>query len=64
MPPLAVYEPATGRKLDRNRIRLYNAACAISYLAFRSGTPPDQKPCGRTLAEDLRWVRSALAKIA
>ena len=61
---LAVYEPATGRKLDRNRIRLYNAACAISYLAFRSGTPPDQKPCGRTLAEDLRWVRSALAKIA
>lgn len=61
---LAVYEPATGRKLDRGRIRLYNAACAISYLAFRSGTRPDQKSCGRTLAEDLRWVRTALSKIA
>ena len=49
---LAVYEPATGRKLDRGRIRLYNAACVISYLAFRSGTRPEQKSCGRTLAED------------
>ena len=61
---LAVYEPATGRKLDRGRIRLYHAACAISYLAFRSGTRPEQKSCGRTLAEDLRWVRIALSKIA
>jgi len=60
---LAVYEPATGRKLDRGRIRLYNVACAISYLALRSGTRPEQKSCGRTLAEDLRWVRTALSKI-
>ncbi|MBV8131811.1 MAG: phosphotransferase [Alphaproteobacteria bacterium] len=60
---LAVYEPAIGRKLDRGRIRLYNAACAITYLAFRSGTRPEQKSCGRTLAEDLRWVRTALSKI-
>jgi aminoglycoside phosphotransferase (APT) family kinase protein len=60
---LEVYEPAAGRDLDRARIRLYNAACAISYLAFRSGIPPDQKSCGRTLAEDLQWVRTALAKL-
>jgi aminoglycoside phosphotransferase (APT) family kinase protein len=60
---LGVYEPATGRTADRERIRLYNAACAITYLAFRSGTPPDQKSCGRTLAEDLRWVRTALARL-
>src|SRR5271166_1859666 len=60
---LEVYEPAIGRTLDRDRIRLYNAACAISYLAFRSGTPPDQKSCGRTLAEDLRWVRTALSRL-
>ena len=60
---LGVYEPATGRTVDRERIRLYNAACAITYLAFRSGTPPDQKSCGRTLAEDLRWVRTALARL-
>jgi len=61
---LGLYEPATGRTLDRDRIRLYNAACAISYLAFRSGTPPHEKSCGRTLAEDLCWVQTALSKIA
>ena len=61
---LGVYEPVIGRTLDRERIRLYNAACAISFLAFRSGTPPDQKSCGRTLAEDLCWVRNALSKLS
>jgi hypothetical protein len=60
---LEVYEPAVERHIDRNRVRLYNAICAISFLAFRSGTPPEQKSCGRTLAEDLRWVAAAAAKI-
>jgi len=60
---LGVYEPATGRTIDRERIRLYNAACAIGYLAFRSGTPPEQKSCGRTLAEDLCWVQTALSRL-
>jgi hypothetical protein len=60
---LEVYEPAVGRSLDRVRIRLYNAACTIGYLAFRDGVPPEQKSCGRTLAEDLRWVRTALARL-
>jgi hypothetical protein len=60
---LAVYESATGRKIDRDRVRLYNAACAVSFLAFRLGTSPDQKSCGRTLAEDIRWVRTALSKV-
>lgn len=60
---LAVYEPATGQQINRDRVRLYNAACAICYLAFRMGTPPDQRSCGRTLAEDLRWVRTALSKV-
>jgi hypothetical protein len=60
---LGVYEPATGRTVDRERVRIYNAACAISYLAFRWGTPPDQKSCGRTLAEDLGWVRTALSRL-
>jgi hypothetical protein len=60
---LGVYEPATGRTIDRERLRLYNAACAITFLAFRSGTPPEQKSCGRTLAEDLCWVRTALSRL-
>jgi hypothetical protein len=58
-----VYEAATGGQISRDRVRLYNAACAISYLAFRIGTPPDQTSCGRTLAEDLRWVHTALSKV-
>jgi hypothetical protein len=57
---LAVYEPALGRTLSRQRIRLYNAACAINFLALRLGVPPEQRSCGRTLAEDLNWVRSSL----
>jgi aminoglycoside phosphotransferase (APT) family kinase protein len=60
---LAVYEPVLGRPLRRDRIRLYNAACAISYLAFRRGVPADQTSCGRTLAEDLQWVRRAIARL-
>lgn len=60
---LAVYEPAIKRKLDRNRIRLYNAACAIGFLANRCGVPADEKSCGRTLAEDLSWVHDALAHL-
>jgi len=60
---LAVYEPALKRRLERNRIRLYNAACAIGYLANRCGVPAHGKCCGRTLAEDLAWVHSALAHV-
>ncbi len=57
---LEAYEPALGVRLDRGRIRLCNAACAIGFLAHRAGTPPEARPCGRTLAEDLTWTRSAL----
>jgi hypothetical protein len=61
---LAVYEPAIGCRLDRGRIRLYNAACAIGFLAYRADVPPEGKSCGRTLFEDLRWVRAALARLS
>ena len=57
---LEVYEPAVGSRLDRDRIRLGNAAGAIGFLAFRCGTPPEARSCGRTLAEDLDWLGWAL----
>ena len=57
---LEVYEPAVGRRLDRDRVLLGNAACAIGFLAFRHGTPPEARSCGRTLAEDLEWLGRAL----
>jgi hypothetical protein len=60
---LAVYQPAVGCTLSRQRIWLYNAACACSYLAFRRGVPAEQNWCGRTLAEDLGWVRGALDRL-
>lgn len=60
---LAVYEPAVGVQLSRQRIYLYNAVCAFGFLAYRLGTPADEKSCGRTLAEDLRWTRWAIAQL-
>jgi Phosphotransferase enzyme family len=60
---LEVYEPMTRQRIDRERVRLYNAACAISFLALRVTVPADQKSCGRTLTEDIRWVRVALSKV-
>lgn len=60
---LSVYEPAVGRRISRERVLLYNAACAISFLAGRAGTRPDDRPCGRTLAEDLRWTRHVISMV-
>jgi aminoglycoside phosphotransferase (APT) family kinase protein len=57
---IATYEPVVGRAIHRDRVHLYNAACASSYLAFRIGHEPDEPWCGRTLAEDLEWTRSAI----
>jgi len=57
---IAAYEPGTGRRIDRRRVRLYNAISAICYLAHRRGVAADVRHCGRTLAEDLAWVRKAV----
>ncbi|MEO8227833.1 MAG: aminoglycoside phosphotransferase family protein [Gemmatimonadota bacterium] len=58
---IAAYEPVTGRKISRARVREYNAAIAVTYLAFRVGVSAAQRWCGRTLAQDLAWTREALA---
>jgi aminoglycoside phosphotransferase (APT) family kinase protein len=59
---LASYEPLVGRAIERERVLLYNAACAIGFLALRAGTAPEERSAGRTLAEDLRWSRLAIAR--
>jgi aminoglycoside phosphotransferase (APT) family kinase protein len=60
---LAVYEPVIGRRLSRFRVALYNAMCASTYLAYRDGVPPEVRWCSRTLVEDLRWTRHAIARL-
>src|SRR5262249_6889804 len=59
---LAVYEPATGKRLSGEGVALYNAVCASSFLAFRDGVPPDEPWCGRTFEQDLAWTRAAIAR--
>ncbi len=48
------YEGATVA-LSFEQILLYNAVVAFGYLAHRAGTRPDERSCGRTLAEDVSW---------
>ena len=59
---IEAYEAAGGRPIEISRIHLLNAASAVAFLAFRGEAGPDEKPAGRTLAEDLRWTRLALAR--
>src|SRR6185295_5539173 len=59
----AAYEALGGRPVDRARVLLYNAACAITFLAFRAGTAADDVSCGRKLSRDLAWTKAALAAV-
>ncbi len=60
---IAAYRTAGGAPIDRQRVALFNAAAAIGFLAFRRGTGPDDRPAGRTLAEDLAWTRLAIERL-
>jgi aminoglycoside phosphotransferase (APT) family kinase protein len=59
----SAYEAIVGRSIHRDRVFLYNAACAITFLAFRVGIKAEERWCGRTLAEDLQWSKHAVAKV-
>jgi aminoglycoside phosphotransferase (APT) family kinase protein len=59
---IEAYEAAGGSPIDMSRVRLLNAASAVGFLAWRGDARPDEKPAGRTLAEDLRWTRMALER--
>jgi hypothetical protein len=60
---VAVYEERTGFRVSRARVLLHNAALAVTYLAFRRGIASEERWCGRTLAEDLHWTRTAIAHV-
>ena len=60
---IAAYEGETGIGLDRRRIRFFNAVEAIGFLGFRHGHAPEERWCGRTLAEDLAWADAALRSV-
>ena len=60
---LQAYETTLGIRLDLDLIRLDNAAACAGFLAFRHGTPPEEKLCGRTLGEDLDWLRWILGRL-
>jgi aminoglycoside phosphotransferase (APT) family kinase protein len=57
------YRTHGGPSIQRERVLLYNAACAVTFLAYRAGTRPGERSCGRTLAEDLRWTTMALGRL-
>jgi aminoglycoside phosphotransferase (APT) family kinase protein len=59
---VSAYCAAGGANIDPARVRVLNAASAVGFLAFRAGHGPDDRPAGRTLVEDLRWTRLALAR--
>ena len=60
---VAMYEPATGIRIDRERVQLFNAVSAIGFLAFRHEHDAAEAWCGRTLAEDIAWTDAALRRI-
>ena len=61
---IAAYRTAGAPAIDPARIALFNAACAIGFLADRRGSTPDERPAGRTLEADLAWTRLALSRLA
>jgi hypothetical protein len=60
---ISSYEAAGGAPIDLAKVALFNAANAVAFLADRLGSSPEDKPAGRTLAEDLRWTTAALARL-
>lgn len=60
---IAAYRAAGGDAIDPQTVALFNAAAAIGFLADRRGHGPDERPAGRTLAEDLAWSRLAISRL-
>lgn len=60
---IEAYERECRYALSRQRILLYNATSAFGYLAYRMGTAPGEKPCGRTLDEDIGWCEWAMENV-
>lgn len=59
----ASYRAETGVPVFRERVLLYNAACALGYLAYGDRKAPEDRSCGRTLSEDIEWSRLAVRRV-
>ena len=57
------YQEVAGVILDQARLSLCNAVRAACFLANRRGVDASVVWCGRTLAQDLAWCRSALDRL-
>lgn len=60
---ISSYEAAGGQPIDIDKVALFNAANAVAFLADRLGSSAEDKPAGRTLAEDIRWTTQATARL-
>lgn len=57
------YQDHSDRLISKQRILLYNAISAITFLAYRKGIENDTSWCGRTYDEDLAWTQLAISKL-
>jgi len=60
---IETYDGCSGRTISRDRVLLYNAISAITFLAYRRGISAETVWCGRNLEEDLAWTRLAISKL-
>lgn len=60
---ILAYQAARGAPIELARIHLFNAASAVGFLAYRAGHGAEERPAGRTLDEDLAWLRLAMARV-
>ncbi len=58
------YRDVSGQQIKRDRVLLYNAIIALTFMASRKGVPDDETWCGRTYEQDIAWTTRALSKLA
>jgi hypothetical protein len=57
---IAKYEPGVGRRIDRGRVGLYNAACAIGFPRGSRRHGARRSPVRADARGGLAWTRAAV----